>query len=277
MNKLFFGTAGIPRNTLDRSTLNAIPHVKSLGLDSMELEFVHSVNISENLAVQIKQAKEKHGVELTAHAPYYINLNAQENEKVIASKQRIIKTAKISALCGAWSICFHPAYYLKQEKELVYQKVKRELKDIVSRLKDQSISIWVRPESTGKRTQFGDINEVIKLSQDVEQVLPCIDFAHLHARSNGKFNTSEEWTGVLDKIEQDLGRFALDNMHIHLSGINYSDKGELNHLNLLDSDLNFKGLLRVWKDFKIKGIVVCESPNNEQDAILLKTFYNSQK
>ena len=105
--------------------------------------------------------------------------------------------------------------------------------------------------------------------------MPCIDFAHLHARSNGKFNTENEFNEILIKYEKELGKIALENMHIHLSGINYGEKGEKNHLILENSDMNYKDLLKVLKEFKCKGVIVCESPNVEQDALLLKKIYSN--
>ena len=127
---------------------------------------------------------------------------------------------------------------------------------------------------TGKPSQFGDINELIRLSSELENVLPCIDFAHYHARDNGKYNTYEDFSKVLAEIEKSLGRQALNNMHIHLAGINYTIKGERNHLNLKDSDLNYKDLIRSFKEFKIKGVVISESPNIESDALVLKELFN---
>ena len=70
-----------------------------------------------------------------------------------------------------------------------------------------------------------------------------------------------------------LGKEALQNMHIQIAGVNYSDKGELNHLQLKDSDLNYAEIVRSWKDFKIAGVVISESPNIEGDALLLQEIY----
>jgi len=170
---------------------------------------------------------------------------------------------------------FHAAFYLKDEKSAVYDRVKEGLKHITSELHDVGNDIWIRPETTGKESQFGNMKEIIQLSQEVEQVLPCIDFAHLHARSNGKYNTTEEFREVLTMVENGLGRRGLDNMHIHMSGINYGPKGEKNHLFLEESDFNWKDLLKVWKEFKIKGAVINESPNIEDDAQLMQRYYNT--
>lgn len=275
MNKLRFGTAGIPISTENRNTINGIKKVRNLGLDSMELEFVRSVNISEPKAIEVRDCAKKNDVMLTCHGQYFINLNAQEIEKVKASKQRIYKAAKIADLCGGYSMTFHAAYYLKQSPELVFETVKKNMKEVVAKLRDEGHKIWVRPETTGKPTQWGDLSETIKLSQEVEGVLPCIDFSHLHARSNGKKNTYSEFQEQLKELEDGLGRLALDNMHIHVSGINYGPKGEKNHLILKESDMNYKDLLKVLNEFNVKGVVICESPNIEGDAILMQKFWKS--
>ena len=271
---LRFGTAGIPLSTIRPTTLTGIEQVRNLGLDCMELEFVHSVNISEVRAPLVKEVAKQNNIALTAHGQYFINLNSQEKEKIEASKQRIYKAAKIASLCGATSMTFHAAYYMKQDPEKVYIKVKEGVKEVIKKLKDNGHKIWIRPETTGKSTQWGDLKEIVKLSEEVEQVLPCIDFSHLHART-GKNNTSDEFREMLAYVEKKLGKLALNNMHIHLSGINYSEKGERNHLTLEESDMNYKDLLKVWKEFKIKGNVVSESPNIEKDALLLKKLYST--
>ncbi|MBI4140687.1 TIM barrel protein [Candidatus Woesearchaeota archaeon] len=270
MKELLFGTAGIPTSTKDRNTTNGVEQVRKLGLGAMELEFVHSINISKDKAPEIAKIAKEQDVVLTCHAPYYINLNAEEKSKIAASMKRIADSARTLSLCGGWSVCFHPGYYMKTTKEKAYEVVKKHLKEVMTTLKKEGIEIWVRPETTGRPTAFGDVYELIKLSSEIEHVLPCIDFSHLHARSCGKFNTTEEFNAVLIAVEKQLGKEALNNMHIHLAGINYGDKGELNHLNLKQSDMNYKDLVKAWKDFKIKGVVISESPNIEKDAQLLQ-------
>ncbi len=273
IKKLLFGTAGIPLSTEKPTTENGIEKVRELGLDTMELEFVRSINIKKEKAPEIKEVATKNNILLTCHAPYFINLNAREREKLEASKLRVINSARIAWMCGAWSVVFHAAFYMGDEKTAVYERVKDAIKDIVRILQDEGVEIWIRPELTGKPTQFGELEELIKISQEVEMVMPCIDFAHLHARYNGRFNSKEEWQSVLEKIEDGMGKQALDNMHIHVSGINYTEKGERNHLNLEESDLKYVELMHVLKDFNVKGAVISESPNIEGDALLMKNTY----
>src|SRR3989338_594407 len=272
MDRLRFGTAGIPICTPLSNTIRGIEQVRKLGLENMELEFVPSVHIAEKKPAEVKQTEKKKDVELTCHGQYFINLNSLERAKLEASKQRIYQAAKIASLCGAKSMTFHAAYYLGQDSEMAYRKVKEGIKEVLQRLNDEGHSIFIRPETTGKATQWGTLPEIVRLSQELEKVLPCIDFSHLHAR-NGKNNTLAEFREMLNLVEEKLGREALENMHIHLSGINYSEKGEKNHLVLQESDMNYQDLLRIWKEFKIKGVVVSESPNIEEDALLLQKFW----
>ena len=272
-DRLRFGTAGIPISAQGGKTWEGVNQVRKLGLEAMELEFVHSVNLNPITAQQVNDARTKNDVLLTTHGSYYINLNALEPEKRGASRTRVLQAADIARQAGAWSVTFHGAFYLGMEKEQVYDKVKEQMKKIIQELKDKGNPIWIRPETTGKPTQWGDYKEIIRLSQEVEQVLPCIDFAHLHARTNGKYNTTAEWQQVLTDLEKGLGKEALNNMHIHMSGIHYGEKGEKNHLFLDDSDLKYKDLIKVWKDFKIKGAVISESPNIETDALIMKKVY----
>lgn len=271
MHKLLFGTAGIPISC-GGNTSEGVKHVRVLGLDAMELEFVHSVNISEKAALIVKKAAVDNNVVLTCHAPYYINLNAQDSAKMKASIQRLITAARVAWLCGGWSVAFHPGFYMKKSKEETYKTIKENIHVIVETLKQEGNDIWIRPEITGKRSQFGDFEELVNISQELENVLPCVDYGHLHARE-GKFNKTEEFRLVLEKIEKELGKESLGNMHIQIAGIEYTKAGERRHINLEDSDLNFLDLIQSWKDFNIKGAVISESPNIEGDALMLKRLY----
>lgn len=275
MEKLLFGTAGIPATTEPRNYENGLNNIIKLGLGCLEMEFVHGVTMNKETQALVKNLAFSLGITLSAHGPYYINLNSNEQEKIDASVKRILDTARVTAICGGYSIAFHAAFYMGQPKERVYNQVKARMAKIIEVLKSENIKIWIRPETTGKITQWGDLDEIIKLSQEVDMVLPCVDFAHLHARSNGAFNTYGEFAGILEKIGTEIGEYALQNFHAHVAGIEYGPKGEKKHLILKESDFNYKDLMKALKDFDVKGIIICESPNLEGDALLLQETYNN--
>ena len=274
-DRLRFGPAGIPLRAKARSTKQGVLEVKALGLDAMEIEFVRRISLTEQSAREVAAIARELDVALTVHAPYYVNLASPDKSKAEASAQRVYQSAVIGYAAGAWSVCFHAAYYMGKGSEEVYSIVKEALKGIIAKLKDEGVEIWLRPETTGSPTEFGTLDELLKLSSELEMVMPVIDFAHLHARSNGAFNSYEEFSDVLSRIEDALGREALGNMHIHVSGIEYGEKGEVRHLNLRESDFEYEDLVRALKDFNVKGVLISESPNLEEDALMLKKLFES--
>lgn len=272
-DKLNFITAGMPIRTGKGSYPQAFDVLKEMNLDGMELEFVHGVRMSDDNRIFVKEMAKNFVI--TAHGPFYINLNSKEEEKIEASVQRIIDTAAVAAQAGAFSITYHAAFYMGGDKETVFEQVKTQTKRIIDILENEKIKVWIRPETTGKATQWGDIDEIINLSKEFEQVLPCVDFSHLHARSAGEYNTYDEFSKVFEKMGNNIGQYALENFHGHLAGIEYTAKGEKQHLNLENSDMNYKDLIKVMKEFGVKGALVCESPNIEDDCKLLKNYYES--
>jgi deoxyribonuclease-4 len=271
--ELLFGTGGVPFSAESRSTEAGIERIAELGLGCMEVEFVQGVRMSPQVAVSVGELAASKKVALTAHGPYFINLNAVEPQKVHMSKERILQTARIAALFGARSITFHAAFYLKNTPAGTYAVVKKRLQEVVNTLRKEGNKVTISPEVTGKPSQFGTIEEILQLSSEMEGVLPCIDFSHWHART-GKANSYQEFSHILDQVEKKLGRRGLDNMHIHVSGIAYGNKGEIKHLMLLDSDMQYTELLKALKERKAKGVVICESvPYLEDDALLLQQTY----
>lgn len=272
-DKLNFITAGMPLRTGKASYPKAFEVLKEMNLDGMELEFVHGVRMNDANRDFVKEMSKDFVI--TAHGPFYINLNSQEEEKIDASLQRIIDTAYVAKQAGAFSITYHAAFYMGKDKETVYNQVKTQTRRILDVLENENIDVWIRPETTGKATQWGDLDEIIRLSKEFEQVLPCIDFSHLHARSAGEYNTYDEFSKILEKMGTEIGEYALENFHGHLAGIEYTAKGEKQHLNLENSDMNYKNLIKAMKEFGVKGALVCESPNIEDDCKLLKDYYFS--
>jgi deoxyribonuclease-4 len=274
MAGLLFGTGGAPHSSKTNTTIDGIRRIAELGLGCMEVEFVQGVKMGEGGARLVAEIAAREGVKLSAHAPYFINLNAHEPEKIRASQGRLIQTARIASICGAETIVFHAAFYLGDTPDKTYNMVKTYLEEVIHRLRKEDNRVWLRPEITGKGSQFGTIDEVIKLSAELEGVAPCIDFAHWHARTGG-FNSYQEFVAILQENKAQLGKAALDNMHIHVAGIAYGKKGEIKHLNLKESDFHYAEFLQALKDYEAKGMVICESPNLEEDARLLQDTYST--
>lgn len=268
---LLFGTAGTPLSSKGTDSISGIRRVHELGLGCMELEFVRGVKMGEKTARAVHEAAKQLDIRLSVHAPYYINLNA-EGETLEASKERIMNSARIGAVCGAKSVVVHAGFIQKYPRGVVYERIKKAIIDIMEKLKSEGVDSTLRIETMGRGSQFGSLEEALAITE-VDGVLPCIDFSHLHAVT-GKNNSREEFDSILAQVEEKLGRRGLDDMHIHVSGIEYSDKGEKNHLVFSESDFKYKELTQAFSDFNIKGMVICESPNLEDDALALKKEYD---
>lgn len=271
---LLFGTAGTPHSAKTKTTISGIERIAELGLGGLEIEFVQGVRMSEASARQVAEIATRDGIKLSAHAPYFINFNAREPEKLRASQDRLLQTARIASLCGAQSAVFHIGFYLGDPPDKAYNTVKKYLGEVVLQLKRENNRLWLRPEVMGKNSQFGTVEEILNLCAELEGLAPAIDFAHWHART-GIFNSYQEFASILLRIKERLGRGALDDMQIHVSGIKYGGKGEIKHLNLKDSDLEYSQLLQALRDYEVRGLVICESPNLEEDALLLQETYNT--
>jgi deoxyribonuclease-4 len=269
---MLFGTAGVPHSASGSDPASGVLRVAELGLGAMELEFVHGVRIRDEMADRVRRVAEENEIALTCHGPYYINLNAQEKEKKRASIKRILDTARAAQRVGARSITFHAAFYMKQDPEKVHRVVADALAGIMDTLKKEKIRVQVRPELTGKPSQYGDLEELLALSKEIEGVLPCIDFSHLHART-GAENSLAEFEATLKRYARVLGKKALADLHLHVSGIEYTPKGERRHLLLKESDFKYRDLLKALKSAGAGGVLVCESPNLEDDALLLQRSY----
>jgi deoxyribonuclease-4 len=274
MAGLNFGTAGIPLSSVSLTTINGIHRVVELGLDSMELEFVQGVYLKEDAAILVAEAAKETAVKLSAHAPYFLNFNAHEPQKLRASQGILFKAARIALICGAENVVFHAGFYLGDHPQDTYRTIKRYLAEVVAKMKEEDIRLLLRPEVSGKGSQFGSLEEILELCAELEETAPCIDFAHLHARS-GRLNSYAEFAAVFEQVRDRLGNDALKRMHMHISGIEYGAKGERKHLQLLKSDLHYSELLEALIDYGVEGTVICESPNREDDALLLKASSNA--
>jgi deoxyribonuclease-4 len=273
---LHFGTAGVPFSAADDSSLAGLERIKELGLDALELEFVQGVKMGLDTAAKVKEKAAKLGLRLSVHAPYHINFNSVDPGIRLQSRERLVKAARVGAACGASSVVFHAAFYGQDTPEKTYEAVKAELKAVMSVVRGERLAIALRIETMGKLAQFGSLDEVLAICRDVDGLQPCLDFSHLYARE-GKINSYLDFERVLSKVARKLGPRSLRNVHIHIAGIHFGGRGEIKHLNLEETAFRYDEWLQALRDLGVEGMVICESPNLEGDAMMLKKLYEAQK
>lgn len=238
----------------------------------MEIEWVQNVpKNAEHVAALGKLARDL-DIALTVHAPYFINLNSAEEEKIAASEQRILAALAMAQVCGAVSVCVHAAFNGGKDSDTVTESVRRATDRILTKKSTLFPDVNLAYETMGKHSQWGTIEETLAIAKEFD-IYPCVDTAHMHARANGGINTEKEWHDLFDLYAKVLGTESLQRMHLHYSGIAYGEKGEKHHLPLKESDADWKGFLRVLKRRNIGGILVNESPLMEVDTILLQKTY----
>jgi deoxyribonuclease IV len=267
-----FGTVGSPLGTPKKpgGSVGAIEFSKSIGLNTFELGWVQSVRVTEVTCAAIKKTASDQGLTLSVHAPYFINLNALDDEWP-KSRKRLMDAAHYGSLAGATDIVFHPGSYFGNDPAEVLKAAIPRLQGCVDELRRAGNPVTLRPETMGKSAMLGSFEDTLEMSKAIEDVAPCVDFAHVHARpGDGTMNTYDEWCNLLKRYEKALGRKALKRLHIHLSGIEYGPKGEKNHLELAKSDLRLNLLFKALKDFNCAGRILCESPIMEEDALNMK-------
>lgn len=252
--------------------MEGLKRASALGINAMEIEWVQNVPSSVERMEEIRTTAENLDITLTVHAPYFVNLNSPDEAKRSASIQRILKALSMAELAGARSVCVHPAFYMGEDPKKAYENVRRATEKILKQKAKFFPSVNLAYETMGKLTQFGTLEEVLKLSKEFG-LYPTLDPAHMHARTNGKINSTKEWNAMLDVYEKYLGRKSLQCMHMHYSGIAYGPKGEKHHLPLEKSDAKWEDFIAALRKRNIGGVVVCESPLLEEDTARMQRAY----
>ena len=241
-------------------SLKGVQEIKELGLDAVEFEFGHGVNMSVAKAKEVGKLVKQLGLLASVHAPYFINLASDEKKKVGASKHRILQSCERGHYLNASSIVFHPAYYVKQEKEDVFQLVKKAVLEMQKHITEKKWNVVLAPETTGRHSQFGTLDETLRLRKETGCGL-TVDFAHLKARNNGNI----DYGAVFQKLK------GITPLHCHFSGIEYTEKGERRHLLTKKSD--FQPLFQEAIKRKAELIIINESPDPFGDSCKGKKLY----
>lgn len=259
-----FGTSGncpnFFKSEFRKSTLNAPEWINSIGLNAYERLMTYGARMKEEDAIELGKRAKGFDVKLSVHAPYYIVFTSEKQRIIANSINEFNKTIYLSGLMGAKRIVFHPGFGRD------FNKVIRNLKIIE---KDKSKDIKVMPETMGKICQLGDLNEVITICENTECV-PCIDFAHLHARTFGGLKEEETFRRIICKIEKRLGKEVVKDLHCHFYPVEFNEKGEKKHRAVTEKDFHpqFKNFVSIIKEFNMTPTLISESFDSQDVGAL---------
>jgi len=241
------------------------------------MEFVRGVRISRESAEEVGRAAKELDIAISSHAPYYVNFCSKEEGKMANSRRHLFQAAQATHFAGGRITVFHPGYYQKSTPEEAFRTAKKELSGLIEKLKQHNIKTILGAETVGKKSAFGSFSENIKLAQQIDQTEPVLDFAHMLARGDFQIRTENDYRRILDLTEKELPGYS-KHIHCHFSEINYTEKGERNHLPLnTNSAPPFKPLLEVLAENGYGGTIICESPKLDADALLMQNYFTKLK
>jgi len=285
MNEIKFGPSGADERfyELGYTASYQMPlYVQSLGLDCFEYSFGKGVRMSSETAQKIKTAFQEKNIEISVHAPYFINFSNPEREKIVNSFNYLSSSMDAVIAMGGQRVVFHPGSPLKLERQVAYRNMLDNIQEFVSTvLSDEKYQgVFVCPETMGKLNQMGTPEEIADVCALSQKLLPCVDFGHINARYQGILKTMDDYKKIIDILATKCSDMQIKNMHVHFSKIEYSPKGEIKHLTFEDKVFGpeFEPLAKVIIDNGLTPYIVSESAGTQgKDALYMKTVYNSLK
>ncbi|MFP4196485.1 MAG: TIM barrel protein [Methanomassiliicoccales archaeon] len=264
MTMLYLGTAGYPRDS--RSPLDALDWLSERGLNALELQFVRRARMGREKAESIGERARELGILLSAHAPYYINFNSNKGEVVERSVEWVMKTARIACDLGAYVVVIHAASYMGQPPERTTRSVIQGIRTCQHEMEKEGLEVTLGLETMGKRSAWGRMDEIERVMEEVDGVMPVLDFAHLHAleplREEGDFRR------VLDRCS----RMYRGHLHCHFSCVEYGDRGERRHLPLDAREPDFSFLAPSLGRWESGVTVISETPPPEEGALEMRSL-----
>ena len=260
-------------------TEEAAPFVRERGLACFEYSFGRGVRMSETKAIAIQEAFAAEGVEISVHAPYFINFANPDDEMAAKSYGYVLDSGKMVKLMGGERVVFHPAAQGKVCREEAVAKTEERLKVLrdyiyLNGLQDLKFC----PETMGKLAQIGTIEEIVRFCKIDPVYTPCVDFGHINAREQGSLKTADDYLSRLSYMIDELGFERMKHFHAHFSKIMYSAKGEVKHLTFEDTVYGpeFYPLAIALKQLKLQPYIVSESAGTQiEDAGEMKRIYES--
>lgn len=253
--------------------------VKARGLDCFEYSFGRGVRMSEEKALSIGEAFREAGVEISVHAPYFVNFANPDDEMAAKSYGYVLDSGKMAKRMGGKRIVFHPAAQGKASREEAVQKTEDRLKILrdyiyLNDLQDMMFC----PETMGKIAQIGTVEEVTRFCLIDPVYTPCVDFGHINAREQGSLKTEDDYLSRLSYMIAELGYERMKHFHVHFSKIMYSSKGEVKHLTFEDRVYGpeFFPLAAALKKLQLEPYIVSESAGTQiEDAAEMKKIWLS--
>lgn len=249
----------------------------SKGLNAYEYSCTKGVKVGEATAREIGQQAQNNNIFVSIHAPYYINMSSEEEEKRENSKRYIMETLQVAKWMGAKRIVVHTGSTSKLGREKSLELAIQILKETLQMSDAAGYGdISICPEVLGKHNQLGTLEEIMEMCKIDERLIPTIDFGHVHARGLGILNSQEDFETVIDFIENSIGKERTKNIHCHFSRIEFSKGGEKKHWNFSDKEFGpeFKHLAPVLVNRKMEPVIICESRGMmAEDAAEMKEIY----
>lgn len=275
-----FGPAGASASFYaegHKSSLEMPEWLEKLGLNAYEYQCSRGVNISDDMAGRLGQLAAEKNIQLSVHAPYYINLSAKDPEMRAKTKRHLLKSLRAARFMRAKTVVFHPGAGKGESRSEILTAAKSFLKEILGEARDEGLSgIFLAPETAGKRNQLGSLEEVLELCELGEQVVPAVDFGHMHAVSGGGLTDKSSFAAVLDRIEERLGRKYIQNLHIHFSPVEFTSAGEKKHWTTIETRFgpDFTPLAELLAERDLTPTIICESAGRQaEDAIIYRDIY----
>ena len=260
-------------------TEEAASYVKEMGLDCFEYSFGRGVRMGAEKARSIGRAFAQEGVEISVHAPYFINFANPDDEMAAKSYGYVLDSARMVREMGGRRIVFHPAAQGKDARESAVQRTEDRLKILRDYIYLNGLQeCMFCPETMGKLAQIGTVEEIARFCLVDEVFTPCVDFGHVNAREQGSLKTEEDYRRLLEYLIEKLGFARMLHFHVHFSKIMYGAKGEIKHLTFADEVYGpeFAPLARVLKELKLEPYIVSESDGTQaEDALAMKRMYEA--
>lgn len=279
---IWFGPAGNSESFYDQGYAHSWQMPKWLsdqGLNAYEYQCNKGVNLKEETAKKIGDMAKEANIRLSVHAPYYINMSSVEEVKRDNSVKYIIDTMRVADIMGASRIIVHPGYVKGSTRQTAVEIAKATLNKAIEESKEMGLShITICPEVLGKNYQLGNLIEVMELCSLDENLIPCLDFAHLHSLTQGGMKKSEHFIQVFKEVEKHLGNERMRKCHIHFSRVEYGKDGEKKHWTYSDTKYgpNFDPLAEAIIALNVEPVIICESRGTmAQDALTFKGIYTS--